>query len=484
DPVDGSLTGSLAWTSSLDGALGTGGSLTVTTLRSGTHTLTASATNRRGLAGQKTITIVVNDPPVVTITAPADGTRSVQGTPVTLTASATDREDGSLTAAITWTSSRDGALGTGGSLTLSTLTAGVHTLTASVTDSGGRTASASRSITVSGRPAVTITTPLSGARFNQADVISFTAAATDPEDGDVSSTTAWTSDRDGALGTGGTITHTLSAGTHTLTARATDRDGNSGQAQVTITVNAPPTVTIASPADHADFGHAVPVTLRATASDPEDGTLTPVIVWTSSRDGSLGTGGTITTNSLSSGTHVLTAAVADSGHSTASASITITVNGGPVVSITAPASGASYLPGPPVTFTATATDAEDGNLASAITWTSSRDGALGTGGTITTSGLSSGTHTITASVTDGTGRTSTAQMTIRVNATPRITITAPAPGTSPEPHAPITFTATALDPEDGDLTAGITWTSSRDGTLGTGGTLTTSTPSTGTHTNR
>jgi len=37
---------------------------------------------------------VVNDPPVVTITAPADGARSVQGTPVTLTASATDREDG------------------------------------------------------------------------------------------------------------------------------------------------------------------------------------------------------------------------------------------------------------------------------------------------------------------------------------------------------------------------------------------------------
>src|SRR5439155_273263 len=94
DFEDGDLSSRLAWTSSLDGALGTGGSLTVTTLRSGTHTLTASATNRRGLTGQKTITIVVNDPPVVTITAPADGTRSVQGTPVTLTASATDREDG------------------------------------------------------------------------------------------------------------------------------------------------------------------------------------------------------------------------------------------------------------------------------------------------------------------------------------------------------------------------------------------------------
>src|SRR5205823_13326280 len=183
DPVDGSLTGSLAWTSSLDGALGTGGSLTVTTLRSGTHTLTASATNRRGLTGQKTITIVPTDPPAVTTTAPADGTRSVQGTPVTLTASATDREDGSLTAAVTWTSSRDGALGTGGSLTLSTLSAGVHTLTASVTDSGGRTAPASRSITVSGRPAVTITPPPSGARRHQAHAVPFPAAAPHPDGG-------------------------------------------------------------------------------------------------------------------------------------------------------------------------------------------------------------------------------------------------------------------------------------------------------------
>src|SRR5206468_9268513 len=108
----------------------------------------------------------------------------------------------------------------------------------------------------------------------------------------------------------------------------------------------------------------------------------------------------------------------------------------PTVTITAPPAGAGAEPAGGVTFAATATDAEDGNLTSAITWTSSRDGALGTGGTITTSVLSSGTHTITAAVTDSTGRTSTAQLTLRVNATPRLTITAPAPGTSPEPHAP------------------------------------------------
>src|SRR5205823_13199395 len=138
--------------------------------------------------------------------------------------------------------------------------------------------------------------------------------------------------------------------------------------------------------------------------DPEAGTRRRATDRTSSRDGSLGTGGTITTNSLSSGTHVLTAAVADSGHSTASASVTITVNGGPVVSITTPASGSSYLPGTAVPFTATASDFEDGDLTAGLTWRSSRDGTLGTGGSITASALSAGIHTITAPAHDSSGK--------------------------------------------------------------------------------
>src|SRR5207245_636555 len=139
--------------------------------------------------------------PTVIIAAPATGALYKVGDAVSFVGFASDPVDGSLTGSMAWTSSLDGALGTGGSLTVTTLRSGTHTITASVTDTGGRTASASRSITVSGRPAITITTPFSGARFNRADTISFTAAATDPEDGDVSSTTAWTSDRDGALGT-------------------------------------------------------------------------------------------------------------------------------------------------------------------------------------------------------------------------------------------------------------------------------------------
>ena len=50
--------------------------------------------------------------------------------------SASDTEDGDLTASLAWTSSIDGSIGTGGSFSISTLSLGLHTITAQTTDSG------------------------------------------------------------------------------------------------------------------------------------------------------------------------------------------------------------------------------------------------------------------------------------------------------------------------------------------------------------
>src|SRR5262249_37674007 len=47
DPVDGSLTSSLTWTSSLDGVIGNGGAFSTAALRSGTHTVTPRPTTPR-----------------------------------------------------------------------------------------------------------------------------------------------------------------------------------------------------------------------------------------------------------------------------------------------------------------------------------------------------------------------------------------------------------------------------------------------------
>ena len=82
------------------------------------------------------ITIMVNYPPSVSIGQAIPPSPSEYGTYVFMNASASDYEDGDLTANITWHSDLDGPLGTGGSFNLS-LSLGSHTITANVTDSEG-----------------------------------------------------------------------------------------------------------------------------------------------------------------------------------------------------------------------------------------------------------------------------------------------------------------------------------------------------------
>jgi hypothetical protein len=67
---------------------------------------------------------------------------------ITFTGSASDAEDGDLTAGLSWVSSLDGAIGTGGSFSRSDLSVGGHTITATVTDSGGLAASEQITLTV------------------------------------------------------------------------------------------------------------------------------------------------------------------------------------------------------------------------------------------------------------------------------------------------------------------------------------------------
>ena len=94
----------------------------------------------------------VNEAPTVAITSPSDGVPIVSGATIDFAGTASDPEDGDLTADLLWTSNIVGQIGTGGSFS-TTLSDGNHTITASVTDSGGETTSESISFTV-GTPTV------------------------------------------------------------------------------------------------------------------------------------------------------------------------------------------------------------------------------------------------------------------------------------------------------------------------------------------
>ncbi|MBK9714255.1 MAG: hypothetical protein IPO81_23555 [Kouleothrix sp.] len=87
----------------------------------------------------------------------------------------------------------------------------------------------------------------------------------------------------------------------------------------------------------------------------------------------------------------------------------------PQAQIAAPADNATFYPAQQVVFQGSAYDVEDGQLADAsLQWSSSIDGPLGTGATVSTVNLSTGTHVITLVATDSEGKTSQAQRTITV----------------------------------------------------------------------
>ena len=168
--------------------------------------------------------------------------------------------------------------------------------------------------------------------------------------------------------------------------------------------NTAPSVNITAPTNGSSFTTGTSVSFSGTASDTEDGDLTGSLSWSSSLDGAIGSGGSFSTSGLSEGSHTITASVTDSGSLSGSDAITVTItppaNNAPSVSITAPSDGSSFVDGTSVSFTGTASDTEDGDLTASLSWSSNLDGAIGTGGSFSTSSLSVGSHTITASVTD------------------------------------------------------------------------------------
>jgi hypothetical protein len=126
--------------------------------------------------------------------------------------------------------------------------------------------------------------------------------------------------------------------------------------------NTPPTVTITAPANGASVAQGSSVNFTGTATDPEDGTISASLSWSSSINGSIGSGASFSTSALSAGTHTITASVTDSAGAPGSAAITLTVTGGPI----------------PVTVTFYSVAAQDGRI-----WESGENTSVGGGGNST-----------------------------------------------------------------------------------------------------
>ncbi|HET9026943.1 MAG TPA: S8 family serine peptidase [Trueperaceae bacterium] len=223
--------------------------------------------------------VLGNVPPAITLSAGGDVPMNV---PVFLEATVTDLEDAFPCCSLTWTSSRDGVLGTDWQIQHTFTTVGSRVITASATDSGGATSTASITLNVVNyAPVVTISAPLPGAEVFRTATVNLRGAATDrnePNEELACTALTWTSSNaSDPFPLTGCIAQAAFAtnGARTLTLTGTDGMGASGSASVSITVvdpppNLPPTVQVTSPANGTSPPIDEPLTLSGTAVDPED----------------------------------------------------------------------------------------------------------------------------------------------------------------------------------------------------------------------
>jgi hypothetical protein len=184
-----------------------------------------------------------------------------------------------------------------------------------------------------------------------------------------------------------------------------------------------PTVVLTAPADGATLPEG-PFQVEWTGSDADGDSLSYSLLY--SNDGAnwetLATGLTasalaLDTDQVPGGSGQLRVVVSDGflgGQDTSAVTVPLHA---PTVSIQLPGDGQSFHPTQQVLLEGTAYDLEDGALGdAAFAWSSDRDGALGTGASLSTAELSTGTHVITLRVTDSDGMWQEAQRTLVIAA--------------------------------------------------------------------
>ena len=174
-----------------------------------------------------------NKPPVAKAGGPYSGT---QGVPVSFNGSGSSDPDGDpLTYA--W-SFGDGATAAGVTPSHTYTSGGVFTVTLTVNDGKGGTASDTTTATISGTNKPPVASAGPDQTVNLGSAVSLDGSGSSDPDGSIASH-AW-SFGDGASASGAKVTHTYaSAGTYTATLTVTDDKGATGQDSAAVTVVAP-----------------------------------------------------------------------------------------------------------------------------------------------------------------------------------------------------------------------------------------------------
>lgn len=317
-----------------------------------------------------------NLPPTLSIDEPADNSVFHQGQAVTFIGTATDIEDGNISAAIQWSSSLDGAIGTGSPLVVSNLNVGDHAITALVIDNGGEQDSEVVNITINaaGGIEIIVDDADSGSTSQTGNWVA--SSGPNPWDGgskynNNGNTFRWTPDipasnsyqvyawwtfhsnrsdnvpyyinhlggtstvpvnqADSGLGGQWNLlgTYTFNSGSnHYVEVSSENGQASADAIRLVATAppaNLPPAISIIQPEDASEISNVENLNLIGSATDVEDGDLSSSIQWSSDQDGSLGIGANVVAPLLSVGPHVISASVTDNGGETTEETVSITV---------------------------------------------------------------------------------------------------------------------------------------------------------------
>ncbi len=229
---------------------------------------------------------VPNVPPTLSIVSPTSGFSFPYAKKLTLIANAVD-PDSNTPPTVTWSSDKDGLLGTGMQLEVSFSSPGTRKITAVAADANSAYADASVTITgVNVAPTASIQAPITSTIiYKNIPTILQGSGSDNDTDGtgfpaDIPcGSLEWKSNLDGVLGIGCNLEVTFSSvGARVMTLTATDVQGAKGTKTVNINVQTvplqgPPIVNILKPTQNQNISNpASNLYVTASAIDPDGGT--------------------------------------------------------------------------------------------------------------------------------------------------------------------------------------------------------------------
>gem|GEM_PF-2609465 len=415
----------------------------------GEHTVTLTVTDTQGATDTDTVVITVTNAPPIADAGADQSVAQTAANGATVTLDGSGSTDASSTnppdldddiASYEW---KEGSTVLGSGQTLDVLFAvGVHTVTLTVTDSQGATDTDTVIITVTNAPPVAdagadqseVQTAASGATVTLDGSGSTDASSTNPPDLDDDIATYEWKEGSTVLGSGETLNTLFAVGQHTVTLTVTDSQGASDTDTVVVNVtNAPPVADAGADQVLTQTSAAgVAVTFDGGGSTDVSSTNPPDLdndiasyEW---RIGTtvIGTGEQIV-KTLGLGTHTVTLTVTDTAGATDSDTVSVTVNNAPPIAdagtdqsvVQTAANGATVtLDGSDSTDVSSTNPPDLDNDIVAYQW---KEGStvLGSGETLDVL-FAVGAHTVTLTVTDSKGATSSDTVVITVTNAPPV----------------------------------------------------------------